>query len=81
MEQSRTQRRKKKRLLLNLIRQLNLTGATTARFVLQEDSRLRLHPFVVDTKPYMKLKGGSLRTVAFIVIAFSFECTLPLDLH
>lgn len=33
----------------------------------QDDSRPWLHPFVVETKPYIKPKGGSLRMMAFLL--------------
>lgn len=60
----------RKSLPLNLMRLLNLMGVTTERVIRrelapQDDSRPRLHPFVVETKPYIKLKGGPLRMVAF----------------
>lgn len=58
-------------LLFNLMRLLNLMGVTTETFIRREfvldDSRPCLHPFVVETKPYAKLKGDSLRMVAFIL--------------
>lgn len=37
-------------------------------FVPQNDSRSRLYPFVVETKPYMKVKAGSLGMVAFMLL-------------
>lgn len=54
------------------MRLLNPMGVTTERvirreLVPQDDSRPRLHPFVVKTKPYIKLKGSALRIVAFIL--------------
>lgn len=30
----------------------------------QDDNRPHLYPFVVETKPYIKLKGGSLGMLA-----------------
>lgn len=59
-------------LPLNLMRLLNLMGITIERVIRrelapQDDSRLRLHSFVVETKRYIKLKGGPLRMVAFIL--------------
>lgn len=75
----------RKRLPLSLMTLLNPMGIQTdllEEVVQQDDSRTRLHPFVVETKPHIKLKVGSLRMVAFILCSPLFgECALTLYLN